>query len=76
MYDFDLDNIFKYHPPTEKQIEQYQSIREAAKNFVLVLIENSPHCPDQTVAVRKVREAVLITNAAIALDGKIYKEIN
>lgn len=72
-YEFDLDNIFQYHAATPEQVNQYQLIRDAAKYFASVVIENSPKCVDQTVAIRHIREAVMITNAAIALDGNLYK---
>lgn len=72
-YEFDLDNIFTYHAATPEQVSQYQFIRDAAKHFASVVIENSPKCADQTVAIRHIREAAMIANAAIALDGKLYK---
>ena len=39
---FDLDNIFSHHPPTEEQLGQYGRIREAAKAYAQVVIDNSP----------------------------------
>ena len=69
---FDLDNIFTYHSPTSDQVEQYSKIRNAAKEFARVVIENSPASSDQSTAIRKIREAVMTANAAIALSGKLY----
>jgi hypothetical protein len=66
----DLDEIFTYHPPTEEQVVQYGSIRRAARAFALAILESTPPSPDQTVAIRKVREAVMVANASIALNGK------
>lgn len=66
-----IDDVFKYHAPNEKQIAQYQNIREAAKNLAAVIIENTPKCADQSAALRKVREAVMTANASIALEGKV-----
>jgi len=63
----DIDNIFSYHPVKEGQVEQYTAIREAGKAFALVILETTPASPDQSVAIRKVREAVMTANAAIAL---------
>lgn len=74
MNEFDLDNIFSYHAPTPEQIQQYQAIREAAKVFAQVVVDNSPRSADRSVAIRKIREAVMIANAAIALDGNLYKD--
>jgi hypothetical protein len=64
-----LEEIFTYHPPTPDQIPKYQAIRDAAKQFAKVLVENSPSGPDQTAAVRLLRQAVMTANQAIALNG-------
>jgi len=61
-----LDACFTYHPPTGNQTDRYQEIRDAAKAFARVILENTPDCRDQSAAIRKVREAVMTANAAIA----------
>lgn len=66
----DLDDIFSYHVPEPDQILKYQTIRDAAKVFAAVVLDNTPLSADQTVAVRKIREAVMVANASIALNGK------
>jgi hypothetical protein len=66
----DLDNWFTYHAPTEGQPAKYQAIREAGKVFAEVVLTNTPSCPDQTVAIRKIREAVMVANQSIACGGK------
>ncbi len=66
-----LKEVFTYHAPTEIQREQYNSIRTAAHDFALALIENTPTCADQQAALRHVREAVMTANAAVALNGKV-----
>lgn len=66
-----IENWFSYHAPEGiEQIEKYSLIREAAKRFAIVIVENSPSSADQTAALRKVREAVMTANAAIACGGK------
>lgn len=65
-----LDNWFTYHPPTEGQPEQYVMIREAGKLFAQIIVANTPPSADQTAAVRKIREAVMTANAAIACGGQ------
>jgi len=72
--EFDLENIFRYHEPTPKKIAQYQAIRDAAKEFARILLSNSPPGSDQSEALLHIRKAVMIANAAIALDGILYKE--
>lgn len=63
------DEVFTYHPATPEQVEQYRRIREAGKELVRVIVENSPRSADQSTAIRRVREAVMNANAAIALGG-------
>lgn len=65
-----IDDIFSYHAPEPGQPERYTAIREAAKHFAKVIIDNTQQCPDQSVAIRKVREAVMVANASIALKGQ------
>ena len=62
----DLDNLFMHHPPKGDQAERYQRIREAGKHLAAVSGGCGPPSADATVAVRKVREAVMNANAAIA----------
>lgn len=68
----DLDHVFTYHPPTgPDQLAAYEQIRLAAKYFAGVIVKWTPASADQTAAIRKVREAAMTANAAIALGGRI-----
>lgn len=60
---------FTYHKPTDEQLPRYLAIREAAKQFALVVADNTISCADQTVALRKIREAVMVANQSIACNG-------
>lgn len=64
----ELHEMFTYHPPKGDQPERYQKIRSAAEQFALVILENTPACADQTVAIRKIRESVMVANASIAIN--------
>ncbi len=66
----DLDELFTYHAPTDEQRVQYGVLRDAAKEFAGVILQNTPACADQSAAIRKVREAIMTANAAVALDQK------
>jgi hypothetical protein len=66
----DLEEIFSYHPPQCGDAERYNLLRAGALRFAEVILDNTPSCPDQTVAIRKLREAVMTANAAVALKGK------
>jgi hypothetical protein len=68
-----LGNMFTYHPPTPLQREQYELIRTAALNLARVIAIAAPPGPDRTEAVRKVREAVMTANAAIATGGQGWR---
>lgn len=61
-----LDNWFSYHAPNPDQVVRYALIRDAAKNFASVVMENTPKCADQTAALRAIREAVMKANLTIA----------
>jgi hypothetical protein len=65
-----LNNTFSYHKPEGDQPQRYEQIREAGKFFAEVVILNTPPSADQAAAIRKIREAVMTANAAIACNGK------
>lgn len=65
-----LDQVFTYHNDPAA-IPKYQAIRDAAKVFAQVVLDNAPDCADRTVALRGIRETVMNANAAIALNGLI-----
>ena len=62
-----LRHQFTYHSPQGDQAARYQRIREAALALALVINDTVPECADKTAAVRKLREAVMTANAAIAI---------
>ena len=64
-----LDNEFMYHSPKPEQLPKYNQLREKAKEFASLIVELTPVCADQSAAVRKVREAVMTANAAIAINS-------
>jgi hypothetical protein len=67
----DLQHIFSYHAPQGDQLERYNRIRTAALVFAQAIVDDTPAGADQTAAVRKIREASMTANAAIALDGRL-----
>jgi len=71
MHEIDWEKVFTYQPATEDTIPKYNAIREQAKVFVQTILDNAPGCADRSAAIRKVREAVMTANAAIALDGEV-----
>lgn len=61
-----LDDLFTYHKATSEQVEKYERINEAAKAFARVILAECPNNPDRSAAIRKVREARMTANSAIA----------
>ena len=67
----DVDHVFTYHAPTHEQWAKYEAVRQAARNFAVVILNDVPAGADQSAALRKVREAAMTANAAIALGGRL-----
>lgn len=67
--DDQLENWFTYHAPSSDEPAKYQAIREAGKNLARTIRDNCPPSADTTAAIRKVREATMTANAAIACKG-------
>lgn len=67
----DLDRIYSHHPPTPFKQIAHLAIREAARNFAQAIETHCPVGADASAAHRKVREAMMTANAAIALDGRL-----
>lgn len=66
-----VQEVFTYHQPKAEDIPRYLEIREAGRALASVIVANTPRCADQQAALRKVREAVMTANAAIALGGLV-----
>lgn len=64
----DIDHMFTYHAPTGDQPERYASIREGARIFALIILNNTKSSADQTVAIRQLSEAVMTANKSISLE--------
>ena len=56
--------------PDTHKIAKYKRLREAGYAMALTILECTPACPDQSAAIRKVREAVWSAIASVACDGK------
>lgn len=67
----EIENWFTYHAPTKQQQVSYEMIREQAKEMANVINDVVPECADKTAAMRKLREAVMTANAAIACNPEV-----
>jgi len=63
-----IDHWFTYHAPTLDSLEKYENLRVAGKTLAHAIWDNCPPGADASAAVRKVREAVMTANQAIACD--------
>lgn len=65
-----IEDWFTYHSPTPDQLPKYLAIRDAGKAFAETIVANAPAGANVSAAVRKVREAVMTANQAIACGGE------
>lgn len=64
---------FTYHKPSPAQVPCYNAINEAARVLAETIMVNTPPGPDQTAAIRKVVEAKMTANSAIATNPGLYQ---
>lgn len=62
----DLGNLFSYHPPKDGQRERYEAIRAKGLEMAELIQVSTPSSAEQTLAIRKIQEAVMFANASIA----------
>lgn len=62
-----IENFFTYHTPNQNQIDAMKDLRDRAKELAYRIEELCPPSPDRTVAVRKLRECIMIANASIII---------
>ena len=65
----DIEQLFTYHKPGEGQEAAYNAINGAAKELARVILAVTPQCGSQVVAIRRVWEARMVANGAIATKG-------
>ncbi len=62
----EIQNKFVYHRPTPNQVLRYNDLRTAFRSLALLIVDMTPICADQTVALRKLHETSMAVNATIA----------
>jgi hypothetical protein len=63
-----INHVFTYHAPKGDQANRYTAIREAGRRLSLEILAMTPESPERTLALRDVQRAVMMANAAIALN--------
>lgn len=69
--DFDPEYVFSHHSPTPDNIAHFEAIHAGAKRFAEIILAHAPASSDQTTALRLLREAAMMANAAVALGGRL-----
>lgn len=61
-----LKNKFTYHPPKGDQQNRYILLRDTAYNLSVLICQNSEPSREQSLAITKLEECIMWTNAGIA----------
>lgn len=64
-----IEQNFSYHAPAEGQPELYERIRGKAKELAYLLQEECPESREKSLAMTKLEECVMWSNASIARHG-------
>ena len=65
--ELDIEWIFSHHaPPNERVAQAHQNVRFQVKSVAHLFNETLPDCPEKTIAIRKLQEAMMFANSAIA----------
>lgn len=68
--DEEIEFLFTYHPPTPEQARRYEVVNQAFQRCAKDIVDLMPDGPGKTVAMRKLGEARMSVNMAIALEGR------
>lgn len=63
----EIVDLFTYHPPTEAQKTRYAAIRRDARFLAHCIALRCPESREKSLAITRLREAVMWANAAVAL---------
>jgi hypothetical protein len=69
MTEKDVQNAFTYHPPTAEQTKTYEEIRFSVLAVALYIRTHCPESRERSLALTKLREAVMWANASIACNS-------
>lgn len=69
----DLDDLFSHHPPpNERVVRAHEGLRNFCRSTAAEVLRLTPLCPEQTLAIRKLEEAMFWANAAVARNHGHY----
>lgn len=61
-----IEDAFTYHAPLPDQPERYVALREKAKELAYMIVDHTPSCREQSLALTHLETAIMFANAAIA----------
>lgn len=65
-----IESIFTYHPATDQAtMLHHEAVRDACKFAAHEIVNLTPTCPEQTLALRALQQAMMWANSAIAQFG-------
>lgn len=68
--EYDIDQIFDHHPPrNENTANLHAALRREVKTTAAFFIAELPDSPEKILALRKLQEALMWGNAAIACNS-------
>lgn len=65
----EIENAFTYHKPTPEQIPVYESLRDMGGQLARHIYANCPESRERSIALAKLREAIMWANAAVACNS-------
>lgn len=65
-----IENNFTYHAPNGDSAKRYEEIREAGRQFALLIAGYTPISREQSLALTHLEECVMWANASIARNEK------
>jgi hypothetical protein len=67
-----LENWFTHHPPANEGVAQvYQEVRNGGREFAELIVDECPLSYERDEALKKIREAVMWANAAVACNAPL-----
>jgi hypothetical protein len=64
----ELKNLFAFPTPTTEKLTVIDEVRKQSLKMAGTMLVNSPGSPEQTIAIRKMHEALMHFNLAVRLE--------
>lgn len=71
----ELRERFNYHrPPNDAVVQAHERLRAACFGAAMTVVEQTPECREQSLALTKLEEAMFWANAAVARNHDFFTE--